>query len=215
MKKFLIGISIFVLFIATLYYWNESNKRGEQHPEINSAAGKPDDYLMEVMEYEGEHRHRKSAIKLEMAIESIWALEQGVDDESFERLELAVKKLENVHRRILRDSIPYDELMTSLEFVLGNLAHVELEVAAKYSASNQTSETRTALKYAQLHLKNILVLHNPNIDDESLILKSELKLLEEIDSLLSNKELSQAQYSEALDKMLKEVDLILEKIDED
>lgn len=214
MKKLIIGILIFAAFLTALYLWDQSNKRGKQHPEIHSQASKPDNYLLEAMAYEGENRHAKSAVKIEQAIEAIWALEPGVDDESFEHLEIAIRKLENVHRRILRDTIPYDELLTALEFSLGNLAHVELGVAAKYSASNRTMETRTALKYAQLHLKNILVLHNPNVTDESVILNSELKLLEEIDSLLANKELSQTEYSAALDKMLKEVDVILEKIDE-
>jgi hypothetical protein len=215
MKKFLIAIFVVVGFFASLYFWDQKNKREKQHPEIHIQAGKPDNYLLEAMHYEGEHRHTKSAIKIEQAIQAIWKLEKDVDDKSFDRLEETIKKLEMVHRKIIRDSIPYDELLSTLEYALGNLAHVELEVAAKYSASNQTIESRTAIKYAKLHLKNILVLHNPNVMDDSSLLASEIQLLDQIDSLLSQKNLSQAEYSASLDKMIKEVDDILARIEED
>ncbi len=214
MKKFIIVLIVITGFMASLYYWNQSIRQGEQHPEIHSPAGKPDDYLLEAMDYEGEHRHIKSAAKIEQAIGAIWKLEKDVDDESFDRMEQTIQKLEMVHRRIIRDSIPYSELLTALEYSLGNLAHVELEVAAKYSKSNQTDEARSAIKYAQLHLKNILILNNPNVMEESPLLISEMELLNQLDSLLSRTDLSASEYSASLDKMIKEVDVILSRIDE-
>lgn len=204
MKKIIITIIAITGFIALLYFWNQRIREEAQHPEIHSLAGKPDDYLLEAMDYEGEHRHAKSAAKIEQAIGAIWKLEKEVDDESFDRMEQTIQRLEMVHRKIIRDSIPYSELLTALEYSLGNLAHVELEVAVKYSKSNQTSEARAAIKYAQLHLKNILILHNPNVMDQSPLLISEMQLLDELDSLLSRTDLSPMEYSASLDKMIKE-----------
>lgn len=213
MKKFIIITVLLVGFFATLYYWNQYEKSSEQHPAIHSAAGKPDDYLLEVKDYEDKHRHNKSAIKIEQAIQAIWKLEKDVDDDSFERLEQTIAKLEMVHRRILRDSIPYPELILALEYALNNLAHVELEVAANYSASNQSNETKSALKYSQLHIKNALILHNPNVLKDSILLNSEVSLLNQIDSLLNMENFDQPDYTASLDKLITQLDDIILRIE--
>ena len=91
---------------------------------------------MEAKDYEEMARHDRSAYSLEQAIQAIWKLEKDVDDESFDRLEHTIHKLEEVHKHILRDSIPSSEMLKAFEYALGNLAHAELEVAEKYSKSN-------------------------------------------------------------------------------
>jgi hypothetical protein len=214
MKTAIISIIIFIGFMATLYFWDQKNKQGMQHPEIHSQAGEPDSYLLEAVDFESQHRHAKSAIKIEQAIEAIWQLEKEIDDSSFDRLESTISKLENVHRRIVRDSIPYDELLSTFEYALGNLANVELAVAAKYSASKQSNEARTAIKYAQLHIKNLLVLHGSSLNGKSLLLESEIKVLNEIDQVLADKNLGEEESIASIDKMIKEVDAILDRIEE-
>lgn len=212
-KKYLIPLLVLCTFYGILYFWNREEKEAELHPTIHSSAGDPDDYLMEAIDYEDMKRHDKSAYSIEQAIQAIWKLEKDVDDKSFDHLEEAIEKLEVVHRRLIRDSIPSTELLKAFEFALGNLAFAELEVAEKYSESNQLSEGRAALRYAQLHIKNALILHSPDIPEDSALLASEVHLLDEMDSLLSQEDLSHEEYTLALDKMLKEVDEIIGDID--
>ncbi|MCV9386573.1 hypothetical protein [Reichenbachiella ulvae] len=214
-KKFLVPFLILSGFYAILYFWNKEEKKAEQHPTIHDSAAKPDDYLMEAIDYEDMHRHDKSAYSIEQAIQAIWKLEKDVDDASFDHLEEAIEKLEEVHRKLIRDSIPSTELLKAFEFALGNLAFAELEVAEKYSESNQLKEGRSALRYAQLHIKNALILHSPDIPEDSALLASEVHLLDEMDSLLSQEDMSHEAYTQALDKMLKEVDQIISNIDKD
>lgn len=210
-KNILIAVFVIAGFYALLYFWNQDRKSEIQHPTINNAAAKPDDFLIEAKNYEEMARHDKSAYSIEQAIQAIWKLENDVNDESFERLEQTITKLEIVHRKILRDSIPSEELLKSFEYALGNLAHAELEVAEQYFKSNQTEKTKSALRYAQLHIKNALLLHHT--DDSAK--QTELHLLKEMDSLFSLKNLSDPANTASLDKILKEVDQLIEQIDQE
>ncbi len=214
MKKILIVLAIFVAFLTTLYIWDQSIKHGVQQPTIHELAVKPDNFLLEALDSEDKHLHKRSAIKIELAIEAIWKLEPDLDAKNFERLEQTIKKLELVHRKIIRDSIPNEELLNVLNYALGNLTYVELEVAAKYTESNQTRETRAAIKYARLHLQNALILHKSSVTDDDDLLASEIELLDEIDSLLNRDNLSQSDYSTSLDKMISDCDKILSRLEE-
>ena len=209
-KNVLIGLIVVFAFYGILYFWNREEKTMKKHPTIHSSAAKPDDFLLEAKDYEEMKRHDKSVYSIEQAIQSIWGLENDVDDESFERLEQTISKLEKVHRRILRDSIPSQELLTAFEYALGNLAHAELEVAEKYSKSNQTAEAKAALKYAQVHIKNALLLHQADDSTKS----TELHLLKEMDSLFSLKSLSDPKNTEVLDHLIKEVDELITRVDQ-
>ncbi len=213
-KKYIILIAIVGAFYAILYFWNKEEKSIKQHPTLHDTAADPDDYLLEAKEYEAMHRHDKSAYSIEQAIQSIWRLENDVDDESFERLEETIQKLEAVHRKIVRDSVPSEELLTAFEYALGNLAHAELEVAEKYSKSNQIHEAKLALKYAQLHIKNALVFHNPNVKEDSAQLASETRLVDRMDSLFGQENQSQEEYSSTLDLLIEEVDKIIVRIED-
>ncbi len=214
MKKLLIGIAILIAFVTTLYIWDQSNKQEAQHPTINHQAAEPDNFLLEALDNEEEHRHHKSAIKLENAIQAIWKLESDVDSVNFERLEQTIKKLESAHRKILRDSITNDELLIALKLALGNLTHVELATAAKYSESNQPVETRAAIRYAKLHLKNALILQKSGPTQDSILYRSEIQLLGQIDRLLRHEDLSPTEYSESIDKMIGEIDKVLGRLED-
>ena len=208
-KNIIIAIAVVVGFYLILYFWNQENNSEKQHPTIHSSAAKPDDFLMEAKDYEEMARHDRSAYSLEQAIQAIWKLEKDVDDESFDRLEHTIHKLEEVHKHILRDSIPSSEMLKAFEYALGNLAHAELEVAEKYSKSNQTSKAKTALKYAQVHVKNALLLHH----SEDSTRQSGLHLLHEMDSLFGLESLSDPENTASLDQLIKEVDALVSKID--
>ena len=213
-KKLVITLVIVGAFYGMLYFWNQEEKEIKKHPTIHAAAAKPDDYLMEAKDFEIKNRHDKSATSIEQAIQAIWKLEKDVDDESFERLEKTVAKLEAVHRRILRDSIPSSELLRSFEYALGNLAYAELEVAEKYSESHQLDKVRSALIYAQLHIKNALIFHQSNSAEDSTELIAEVQLLNELDSLLKQDDVNYSEYSAKLDVLIQEVDQLLGRLEE-
>lgn len=200
------------IFYSILYFWNKQEKESQQHPAIHSQAVKPDDYILEIKDLETQHQHSKSVKSIEMAIQAIWKLEADVDEKTFDRLEQTIDRLELAHRKIIIDSIPPKDLLNTLEFALGNLAIAELEVAEKYSNTNQLDESKIALKYAQLHVKNALMLHSADVPEDS-TLSSELHVLNEIDSLLAIDDLSQEDYSAALDQLIKEVDEVIRIIE--
>lgn len=210
-KKAIIAIIVFVSFYGILYFWNQQEESKEHHPTIHGAAAKPDDYLLEARHYESKQRHDKSARSIEQAIQAIWKLEKDVDDESFDRLEESITRLEAVHRKILRDTIAPAELRSVFEYALSNLAHAELQVAEKYSKSNQSGEAHAALVYAQLHIKNALILHNPNDTQDSLAVTYEEQLIGRIDDLLKQ-ENTDEDYTAALDQLRKDLDLFISQI---
>ncbi|MEQ8471754.1 MAG: hypothetical protein RIC35_11235 [Marinoscillum sp.] len=212
-KKAIIAVVVFVGFYGALYFWNREEQSIENHPTIHSAAAKPDDYLLEAKSFEKKQRHDKSAQSIEQAIQAIWKLEKDVDDESFDRLEQAISRLEVAHRKILRDSISPKELRSVFEYALGNLAHAELEVAEKYSRSNQSSEAHAALVYAQLHIKNALILHNPNDMDDTTEVAYEEELLSRIDDLLNQEDMDQETYTASLDQLRKDLDQFISQIE--
>ncbi|XOV94487.1 MAG: hypothetical protein ACFHWX_07240 [Bacteroidota bacterium] len=214
-KKYYIPILVIAIFYAILYFWRKEEVSTGQHPTLHSTATRPDDYLLDAKDYEDMKRHDKSAYSIEKAIESIWRLEKDVDDESFDRLEETISRLEAVHRRIIRDTVPSHDLLVAFEYALGNLAHAELEVAEKYSASNQIHEALSALKYAQLHIKNALIFHNPNVEEDSVQLASEAMLFDKMDSLFRQKDLTHEEYTAMFDTLIKEVDRIISKIETD
>ncbi len=204
---------VIAVFYCVLYFWNKEERESKLYPALHNTAIDPDDHLLEASEYEAMHRHDKSAYSIEQAIQSIWRLEKNLDDESFDRLEKTIERLESVHRHILRDSVPSRELLTAFEYALGNLAHAELEVAEKLSASNRPEEAKAALRYAQLHIKNALIFHNPKVKEDSIQLTLEARLFDRMDSLLHRKDLGHDEYTASLDQLLKEVDLIISRIE--
>lgn len=209
MKKQIIWIIIGVVTLFVIIYI-VGEEQTPDHPTLNKSAQMPDEYLRNVDYYEQEDRHAMSAFNLERAIQSIWKLERDVDDESFAKLENAVKRLEEVHKRILGDSVDTRELRSVFEFALNNLAHAELEIAEMYAETNHLDQADIALKYAKLHIKNAMLFHNPYWDSNPQKLAIEKQVFMEIDSLIKNKAVSPVAYTLALDKMIKEIDEIIE-----
>ena len=210
MKKQIIWIIIGVVTLFVIIYF-VGREQTPNHPTLNSSALMPDEYLKNVDYYEQEDRHSLSAFNLEKAIQSIWKLETDVDDESFAKLEDAIQRLEEVHKSIIRDSIDTRHLRSAFEFALNNLAYAELEVAEMYAETNHLDQADIALKYAKLHIKNAMLFHNPYWDANPSKLAIEKQVFMEIDSLVENKAISPVEYTLALDKMIKEIDEIIEK----
>lgn len=184
-------------------------KEDKEHPTLNESATMPDEYLKNVKYYAEQDRHEMSAYNLEKAIAAIWKLEGDVDEESFEMLENAVDRLEEIHKSILLNSFDSKEMSAAFEFSLNNLAHAELEISEMYAETNHMEKAKTALKYAQLHIKNAMLFHDSYWDNDFLHYAIEKRVFLEMDSLLQNESFSPMKYSLELDKMIKEVDEIL------
>lgn len=197
-----------IALFAIIYFVGQ--EQTPDNPTLNSSAQMPDEYLKGVDFYEQQDRHEMSAFNLEKAIEAIWKLESDVDDESFEKLENAVERLEVIHKSILRDSVDTREIRSAFEYALNNLAHAELEVAEMYAETNHLDQADIALKYAKLHIKNSMLFHDPYWDSNPQKLAIEKQVFIEIDSLIKNKAVSPVEYTLALDKMIKEIDEIIE-----
>ncbi len=208
MKKQITWIIIGVITLFVIIYL-VGQERTPDNPTLNESAIMPDEYMRNVDYYEQKDRHAISAFNLERAIQSIWKLESDVDDQSFEKLENAIKGLEDVHKSILRDSVDSERLRSAFEFALNNLAHAELEVAEMYAETNHLDKANIALKYAQLHIKNAMLFHNPYWDQNPENLAIEKQVFLEMDSLLENEAVSPVEYTMALDKMIKEIDKII------
>jgi hypothetical protein len=205
----IIVIGIFVLF-AIFYMYNREPEI-EQHPTLNAAAKMPDFYLKNVEHYEEEDRHEISAFNLEKAIESIWKLEQDVNQESFQNLEQVIERLEEIHRRIVQDSVETHTMKSTFEYALNNLAQSELEIAEMYAETNNLDKANIAVKYAQLHIKNAMLFHNPFWRADSVQLGLEKQVFLEMDSLIDNESVSPVEYTMTLDKMIKQIDEIIKK----
>lgn len=211
MKKLPVFITVGIVIIFVIFYVFNRTPEINKHPTLTASAQMPDFYLKNVEYYEEKERHEMSAFNLEKAIESIWKLEQDVDQESFQKLENVVKKLEQLHASILQDSVDMSEMRTTFENALNNLVHAELEISEMYAETNHMNEANIALKYAQLHVKNAMLFHHSLWMGDGEQLAIEKHVFEEMDSLIDNTSISPIDYALALDKIIKEVDQIIEK----
>ena len=210
MKKQIIGIILGASVLFLIIYMVGQGQTPD-HATLSDSAILPDKYLRNVEYYEDRDRHDVSAFNIERAIKSIWKLENDVDDESFERLENSINMLEQVRKHILRDSIDTKQLRSAFEYALNNLAHTELEVAEMYAETNHLDQSGIALKYAKIHIKNAMLFHNPYWDSNDQKLAIEKQVFLEIDSLLNVEAVSPVDYTLALDKMIKEIDEIIDE----
>ncbi|MEQ9467591.1 MAG: hypothetical protein RLN88_09275 [Ekhidna sp.] len=208
MKKIVyVIIGVITLFLIILL--SQEEKYVEKHPTLNTTAEMPDLYLRNVAYYADADKMKQSAHNLEKAIESIWKIEQDVDDASFAKLERAIKDLEIIHHAMLTDSLEGIDMSQTFEYALDNLARAELEVSEMYAETNNMDNANIALKYAQLHIKNAMLFHDGFWDSDTVQLAIERRVFEEMDSLSKNKSITPVEYVITIDKMIKEIDQIL------
>jgi hypothetical protein len=210
MKKRTILI-IGVAAVFAIIYISLGDQGGPKHPTLNESARLPDEYLKNVAYYEQSERHENSANSLEKAVAAIREIESDVDNESFEKLEHAIARLQNLHQAILKSSLSTQEMRSTFEYVLNSLTHAELEVSEMYAETNHLDKANLALKYAQLHVKNAILFHNEFWGKDTEQLAIEKHVFREMDSLLENEAVSPVEYIFALDKMMKEVDEVIDK----
>ncbi len=211
MKKQVVITIVGILVMFTVIFLYNREPEVEQHPTLTASAQMPDFYLKNVGHYEEHERHSMSSYNLEKAIASIWKLEKDVDEKSFQKLEEAIKRLEVIHHSILEDSVDAQNMRATFDYTLNNLAHAELEIAEMYAETNQMDKANIAVKYAQIHIKNAMLFHNPFWQADSVQLAIEKQVFDEMDSLIDNQSISPVEYVMELDKLIKEVDQVMKK----
>lgn len=209
MKKVIYVITAIVVLFIVIMFINKGQYTDE-HPTLNETARMPDQFLKNSNDYLAEDRLKESAISLERAIASIWKIERDVDTESFEKLEAAIKDLEAVHHAMVADSLESVNMNRTFEYTLDNLARAELEIAELYAETNKMENANIALKYAQLHIKNAMLFHKIYKDTDTVQLAMEKRILDQMKSLSDSTEVSPVEYVLELDRMIKEIDQILQ-----
>lgn len=198
-------LTLFVIFSIVGY------EETPDHPTLNQSAIMPDKYMEDVTYYEKMERYDKSADNLEHAIKAIWKIQADVDEESFDRLEDVIVRLERLHSKLVKDSIHMNFMKEDFNYALHNLAHAELEIAEMYAETNDMDKATLALKYAQLHIKNAMLYHNPYWSDdnaqENMVV--ERRIFSELDSLINTESASVADNVLYIDKIIKEVDYLI------
>jgi len=206
-----IGFILVVIIIIIYLYPTGASEGGDQsgNPTLSNQAVYIDTYFRNIAFYSDKNRNDESALNIRKAIKTIKELQADVDDQSYERLESSLDELENIQDAILEDSLDPGKMSSSFEFVLNNLARIELEISEIYAETNQIETAQIALKYAQAHIKNAILFHSKleGSNEEQLVI--EQKVFSEMDSLLENNRISPVAYTLMLDKMIQEVDSLL------
>lgn len=170
------------------------------HPSLNDKATAPELYLSNARHYAKEHMIVRSLFHLDQAITSIRNLEMDFDQESVEKVEDAIFKLEAIYDEIMMDSLISDDMYSAFEYTLNTLALAEMKVSERYAKSDSTDLAKLALKYAYLHLKTASNYSlDFNIDKERLI-------YHEIDSIIQLDDPRPEEMLSQIDHILAEMD---------
>ncbi|WP_436514668.1 hypothetical protein [Ekhidna sp. To15] len=125
--------SIGGLFIALSLFALQSVYN--QHITLNYHAQFPDEYLKLVDHYSDENKLKESVNNVEKAISSIWQIQKDVESESQIHLDKAVRTLEEVRRKMLKNDLTSK---SPAFFALGKI----LEVDSKKPKSSAKPEEK-------------------------------------------------------------------------
>lgn len=207
---------VLVIIVIIVYLFPSDSAENIDHPShdnptLSNQAVYIDSYLRNVSFYSAQNRMEESAENIRKAIKSLKKLRLDVDNDSYDRLESSVQALEDIYTSILYDSLDEKEMSSSFELVLNNLARTELEISEIYSEVNQVEMAQITLKYASVHIKNAILFHNKSGGSDSEQLVIEQRIFQEMDSLLENNHISPIGYTLTLDRIIEQVDSLLER----
>jgi len=208
--KVVIFVLAGVALLFSLFYFFGSRSYTAQHPTLSVQADLPDIHLKHVKYYAEDHRYNRGIFHLDRAIAAIRNIERDVDSESGALLELAITKLDEIHKELVLDSLKTKDLYDAFDYTLSTLARAELEVSEMYAETNQRDLAKLAMKHAQLHLKNALLFEDSMWYGDSLHLEVEKKVYAELDSLIDNEAISPTDLTLRIDDIIKEMNQLLE-----
>jgi cell division protein ZapA (FtsZ GTPase activity inhibitor) len=168
---------------------------------------KPDLHLANASKYAKEHSYNRSMDQLKDAIDAMRRIEMEVDEDSRNKLEMAIQDVEVVLEEMRNDSLVTDDLNKAFTRALNVLTIAELRVSELLIDNEQSDKARIALKYGMYHLKNALKYTAGHKKDY------EAHIYEEIDSLLDSRHVDHDQMIARLEFMISELDsLVMEEI---
>lgn len=194
-----------LIFIFSVFYVIGifNHDYASEHATLNEAAVDPDIFLNNVRHYAKENGLERSLKHLDKAIYAIKNLELDSDENSQEKMEEAVLKLEMVYNQLMKDGKVTDDMNQAFEFSLNILALTELRVSEKYAESNNVEMSELAMKYAKMHLKSaIKYAKHPNHE-------TELHVYNELDSLIAAGNIAPVLIAEKIDHMISEMDSLI------
>lgn len=196
--KYILALAV----VFGLFYVVEHFTTNEIIP-LRGEAVDPDLLLSNSRTYYREHAYSRSVSNLDEAIKSIRAIEADIDEEGKALLEDVILDLEIVKKELEADSLNLDDLNTSYSEALNALTEAELKVTRTLIETDHDGEAIVALKYGMMHLKNTLKYTSGAKK------QYEIRIYEEIDSLLENKSMPHDEMVKKLDAIMVELDSLI------
>lgn len=197
--KLLGYLSVVIIFFGTLYIIDHF--QGHDKPAIiTEDAVEPDLHLSNSKLYFQEHAHERSLQQLRSAIDAIREIEQEIDEESKNKVEKAVQELEVIYDEMSHGNFDMEKFNDASVKALNALTYAELKITEHFVESHDQAKAKLALKYGMLHVKNALMFSQGKKKEY------EIHIYSEIDSLVENQALTDAEVIEKLEAMLQELD---------
>lgn len=171
---------------------------------LSAKAVRPDLLLDNSKYYLKEHAYDRSLSHLDDAIKSIREIEADLDDESKRILELSISELELVRREMEMDSLVTEDLNKAFLDALNALTIAELKISEVLIQHDHPKDAIVALKYGMYHVKHALKYSKGEKKEY------EIHIYQELDSLLEDDTLSEKEMIEKLEKMIHELDVLVE-----
>lgn len=208
MNKLIWYLGALVALIAILVLPSQLGYNAK-HPTLNYVAEEPDIHIRNVGRYLEDGEIPRSIHHLKKAIETIREIESDVDSDNCECLDEAVEKLELVYADMENGEVNLNYMYETFELTLNSLAHAELEVSEQYAQKNEQKRAKRALGFAQMHIRNSLLIQKNLYDEPSEHSIIELRVMDEIDSLIENESISQVELTLKIGQIKDEVDLLI------
>jgi hypothetical protein len=202
-SKSLLYLSTAILLMGGIYLFSYLNTESKIAP-LSSKAIIPDLLLNNTSVYYQEHAINRSIKQLDNVVKAIKNIAIDLDPESKRILDLSIIDLIEVRKEIANDSVDSEHFDDAFSKVLNALTLAELRVSEALLETNHGKEARVALKYAMYHLSNTLKFTTGKKKDY------EIHLYNELDSLLENGKLSHDEMIVRLEKMISELDSLIE-----
>ncbi|MFY0599796.1 MAG: hypothetical protein JXR03_08985 [Cyclobacteriaceae bacterium] len=172
---------------------------------ISNAAGEADLLIGNSRLYAKEHAYERSLHQLELAIETITEIEQELDAESQKTIDRALEELHTVQKEIEEHKLDNTDMNHAFTKTMNALTYAELKITEHFIETDDFHDAHAALKSGMIHIKNALKFADSGHK------AYERHIYAEIDSLLQHPELGKKEIVNELEKMLAELDQLVEE----
>ncbi|WP_258104896.1 hypothetical protein [Marinoscillum sp. MHG1-6] len=205
MKNRYIGYLAFLIFAFSSFYLGSRIHLtyASHHSSLSDDNMETDMYLQNARYYIHDNVFDRSTYHIDQAKKSLRRLEEDIDIESGQEIEDAINSLNKIEREIVENKFEPSDMNKAFAKTLETVALAELRISERYAESANLDIAQVALKYAKLHLRNAMEYeHLPNKTYD-------LKVYQQIDSLIESPEISPIEISNKLDEMIREMNEII------